>query len=558
MYTYTMPGEPESSSIHAAIYMRRSTSHGSIEDEGTLRAQQAKCVAYIEEHGWSFDPKTDVYWEIASGYKRDAKRDQFKLLLGRATEGVYQVVVSFRFDRASRDWIQWGKILDSLPESFSWHSADERKNTTDDKMMVGIFASIAGEEIATNKARVLNSKKQRREEGHFLGSNRPFGWKIVKKENRRTLELDPTEAPMLVEVIDKILAGDSVRAACSYLTEQGVETTYPNKVSRNGKPPPPRTKWNPATLLRLLRSPVLIGYESRKLAKGVVKHTIDNPREIFEPLISLEKWNQLQSRLERQSEVRSDPVRTSLLAGIVECGECGYSLTTGGPSSGGHSAVYRCKSRYDRGPEWCPGCSISRQHLDTHISMLSLYLLIRPQPEPGPNPVREELARLQLQAENLMAHAHEFDTAMLQRTFKKNINDISKREKELARWEPAPAPLTPPQELLGAIDLTQLQEVGADMSRAGELHVFGVWSSYGAAQRRELIASVIEKVVIARGDRAATARLPNNERGRIDHRIKVRLAHEPTALVPYFDALGLAMAEVWMRFSRDPTVKATE
>lgn len=522
----------------------------------TKQVQETRCLEYVAEQGWSIDPETDVYDDTGSASKRGVRRPRFELLLRRAQEGRYNRVVSWRFDRASRDYGAWGRIFTDLPDEFEWHSAEEGLNTGKDGMAVQIITAVAGNESLVNRKRVKASKELRAKQGHFLGSVRPFGWEpvLVTDEfdttgSRRSLRLCrvkeavkggvDNEADALKHVIEMVLAGSSITAAARWLSDSGWSTTPRTPGAEDG-PGAKRAWWSVATLMRLLRSPVLVGCRGNK-GQAIEKDDNGDLRQIFEPLIDWTTWLRLSERLERQSRTRLGTIQTSLLAGLVRCGVCGYSMGSGGPSSG-HSSVYRCKSRSDRGPEVCPGCSVSRPRLDSHISVLALLLLVGTPAPRAPDPVEEALARLQVKAQMLVANAGDYaGSPALEQAYRQQLEAIRREEETLNRKARRRMPSELPDNLSSSLDLRELVEAGLDPDRAtAGTEYLGQWASVGLAEKRELIASVIETVFVGKGDRAATARLPNDARGDIRARLSVVVASEPEITLDYNEALAMA------------------
>jgi DNA invertase Pin-like site-specific DNA recombinase len=510
-------------------------------------------VKYATERGWIFDMSADVYQDLGKGaWRTGAKRPSFDKMVKACTEGRYNRIVVYRMDRLSRDWTTWGELLGKLPNDFEIHSATEAVNSVTNKFAVQILAAVAEESSDATRSRVTAAKRERIKQGAFVGSLRPYGWDIATVAGRRTLVLNPAESVHLRHVVEMVMDGKSVMDGCRYLREQHQRTTMPDKRDENGDVIPRHAGWSGATLLRLLRSPVLIGCRGSKTTQANKRPPIEfgedgNPRVVSEPLIDLTTWRQLSARLEQQSTRRAS-TRTSLLAGIIRCNLCGYAMATGGPSTGS-SAVYRCKSRYDRGAISCVGCSISRPRLEQHVSVLALLLLVGSELRPAEaDPMEERIAQLQVSMQQVASDLYDpvqaaSRTDELRSILQRQLNDYEEQLRAAKRATEKQRPSLPVPSSI-ADDFRQAAiDAGGDVEQLGtQLYRLESWEQLDIAERRQLIASVIDTVFIRQGNRAATARLPNAERGNIGRRLSVVLATGSGVQMDYGTALEQAAA----------------
>jgi|GEM_PF-6286383 len=539
----------------AAVYIRRSKAVAG-DPSSTAEVQEETCTAYIEREGGHLDPVTGIYRDLGrSAWRTGAKRDDFDKLLAACMAGKYDWIVVYRMDRLSRDWATWGRILDSLPDDFEIRSATENLNSVANKFAVQIMAAVAEEASDAIQKRVSGAKAVRIKQGAWVGSIRPFGWVPVDDGGRRTLVLKEDEAQALRHVVDMVLQGQSVSAGARWLSENGWATTMPPKVNDDGSIEPKNIWWSRTSLLRLLRSPVMIGCRGSKIKKGERQEEViyvdGKPLQVFEPLIDQETWNRLKERLQRQSKSRHRP-SSSLLAGLVRCAACGYALGSGGPPEG-HTSVYRCRSRLDRGPQVCEGCSISRPRLDQHVSVLALLLLVGPAPSTITGDETKRIAEVTASIEQVVNDLHplgrEQPMPETRRALQSRLEDM---EAELRRLKKAVegrrGPVAIPTDL-DAEFRDALTDAGADASRLSELHQLTSWMALDTNARREMITSVIDRVEVARGNRSEVARLPNEQRGRVGHRLQIALARDPSTLMTYDEALAVAMAGAALRLA---------
>ena len=541
---------PSTNGERAAIYVRRSTSktRGGGLESVSFEIQIDSAETFIREHGWEYDPKVDRVIETVSA-TRVRDRPGWLTLLDKADAGTYQHIVVYNLDRAARLWGDWSRIFDHT--NFRLWSAKQQINSVEHAEVMQMAVVFGGREARLIALRVGDAKKKLAEGGNFLGTFAPFGFQIVQRDGRRILTPKPGEDELLKQAIDRVIAGASVAAAARWLTEQGAVPAGPKRTGPDGKKRKNRY-WSSAALIRLLRSPVLIGCRSYKTASasGAEAHgrePLRNPKTheldvVFDPLISVAKWRQLQARLARQSKSRLKDASPSLLGGLVFCSQCGYPMgASGGNTERRHTMVYRCQTRSVRGPSRCAGNSVSRVHLERCAAQLAMLLLIGPPASSdGPDLREQRIAELEGQIEAIVRDLYP-DSGRPSAVVAKALHArLKEKEAELEehqkivpiRTGQRSAPPALVEEWRGRL---RSLDVGKDGLAA--LQPVGLWETLPVEERRELIAGVLDRIVVTRGNRAATARLPNEQRGWIEDRLQVALVSDPTELVPYTDAL---------------------
>jgi hypothetical protein len=171
-----------------------------------------------------------------------------------------------------------------------------------------------------------------------------------------------------------------------------------------------------------------------------------------------------------------------------------------------------------------------------------LLLLIGPAPSTdGPDPRAEQIARLELQIEEIVNRLYPAGGNPPAATQARALEHALKaREAELELLQKvAPIRRGPAKVSNELLDEFRRELLAADVGRDGLAHFerVGLWPGLPLAERREIVASVLDRILVAKGDRAATARLPNDQRGRIEGRLRVATASDPSRVVSYTEAL---------------------
>jgi hypothetical protein len=135
----------------------------------------------------------------------------------------------------------------------------------------------------------------------------PFGYRAVRCGEGWELQTDPEQASVIVEIADRILAGDSLTGIASALNEQGIPTPYDWNRQRSGRPAR-GGHWTIDTL-RAVVGPHLDG-----------RYVVDSDGRPVLPapaILTPVRYEELETELNRR--------RAAPLQGIVKCA-CGSWL----------------------------------------------------------------------------------------------------------------------------------------------------------------------------------------------------------------------------------------
>lgn len=300
-------------------------------------AQRRAIEQYAESQGWRL---VESFSDIGrSGFDPKVQRPGLETLLTAIERGGVERVIVWKLDRLTRRGIsealaiverieRAGAALVSVTEPFDTSSA----------LGQGIFAlllSLARAESEKLAERVRSGKMIVRERGGWLGGPVPYGFRVERVERpgyaASRLVVDPERAEIVRSMVQDVLDDKSALSVVRRLNRAAIA-------------PPRGREWSHASVLGLLRSPVLAGH----LPDGHGGVTSDGDGIALacgEALISQDEWRQLQRRLEPRKGRK--PQVPSLLGGIALCAGCGSTM--GGDRS---QNQYRC-TRAARGLD-CP------------------------------------------------------------------------------------------------------------------------------------------------------------------------------------------------------------
>lgn len=353
----------------AGIYCRLSYApDGSIEK---VERQEADCRNLAARLGW---PVTDqhVYVDNSkSAWQRDRKRPAWDAMLQAIDRGDIDALIVYHGDRLIRQPYDLEKLIgiaDMKGVRIASPSGTRNLDSPDDRFVLRIEAAQACRESDNISRRVRRKIKARAEEG--LGQNggrRPFGYGLpVPGKTRLRIDPDtgeqlevpfidrsqivPTEAAILREAANRLLAGQSINGVCRWMNQRCTTT-------EGGQ-------WNSKNLKMLLTSPRVTGLVEHE---GVL-YPADWPA-----IIEREVWVDLAALFDHSSELHpyQGRRREYLLSGIAECpsGHRMRQKPTGGRNRK-DSRIYYCAV-----PDCTTQVGRNMHHLDTYVTGAVLALL---------------------------------------------------------------------------------------------------------------------------------------------------------------------------------------
>ncbi|WP_336879796.1 recombinase family protein [Rhodococcus globerulus] len=309
------------------------------------------------------------------------------------------VIVVYRMDRIVRrlldlaDLIRWGQThsvsLVSATESF----LDLTSPFGD--IIALLVAKVAELELEAISSRISSAYHHNRQLGKWTGGAQlPWGYLPRETDDGWRLYPDPVAAPVIKEVAERVLAGETLRAIAHDLNEREIPTAKDRMNQHLGREMQGYS-WTGGGLRRAMASPTMLGYatvrEPKRDANGVVQRDSNGrklvgdeeilrspdgtPIQRADPILKKRVFDLLAAELVSR-ENRKEPTKRSnaLLLRVIFCGVCGrpcYRLK-GGQT---RRPRYRCSSAQYKST--CGNGSVVMEEFDDMIEGQLLELLGR-------------------------------------------------------------------------------------------------------------------------------------------------------------------------------------
>lgn len=303
----------------------------------SVTEQEKECRAVCQRNGWPVD-RVVTDNDIGASRWSQKKRPGYQSLPGILRPG--HVLVAWESSRATRIPRETEDLIDLCMERgavLCYSGAVLDPEVPADRLMLRVTGAMGAHEADLTRNRVLRDVRARVAEGKPHG-RMPYGYSRVVTDmttGRTEWKPDPVQAPIVREIVDRVLAGASLFVIARDLDARGV--TPPSR----GGDHPPAESWMPRRMRTMLLSPTYAGLRTHR---GVV-----TGKGSWEPIITETEHQRLAAILTNPARKthHSGSTPVHLLSGIAVCGVCGKELRWFGPKSV-KTPTYQCPDNHVR------------------------------------------------------------------------------------------------------------------------------------------------------------------------------------------------------------------
>lgn len=303
--------------MKAVIYARYSSDS---QREESIEGQLRECREYAERNNMTI---VGTYIDRALSAKT-ADRPEFQHMIKDSAKELFQIVLVWKLDRFSRDRYDSAHYKHILKKngvkviSAKEHISEGPEGIILEAMLEG-YAEFYSAELSE---KIHRGQKENALKGKNNGGGVPLGYLLDKKAQK--LAIDPTTAPLVVEVFEKYADGKSVRSIVEDFNARGLKT-------KRGQP------FNINSFSSLLKNRKYIGeyrYQDVVIEGGVPAIV---PEDLF---------NRVQERMERNrhAPAMAKAKEDYLLTTKLFCGKCERMMVgeSGTSHTGDKHYYYKC------------------------------------------------------------------------------------------------------------------------------------------------------------------------------------------------------------------------
>ncbi|MFI0861774.1 recombinase family protein [Streptomyces smyrnaeus] len=464
--------------VCVVLYARISQDEAGLERGVTNQLAEARTLA--ASRGWTV--VSEFHDNDISATHGDHREGYEALLRAVAGGGIDKIVV-FHTSRLWRNRTERAQGIEMLGAAKVGIIPVEGQELSLDSASGRGLAGLLGEfdtmESELKSERVRLAARKRAEEGRANGSV-AYGWQRVYTRDERgqvtgfkDIEY-PAQATIVREIVDRLLAGESLRAVTESLNHRGVPAPGAGQRRKRARDQNgDGSLWNKTSVKKIALRPANVGIRVHRGAEYPAA---------WPPLISRERHERVKALLtDPARSARRDGSRKHLLSwGIGECGECGGVLRVarkGNPRGGTKKELYICA-----GPKGCTGRD--KRYVDEMVSAVVVERLSRADAADifagDDQAAADAIARAEELRSRLDLAADDYATGILTRSQLHRVTASLLPQIEAAEREA--------RNLRPALDVTMLELVGKHASTA--------WDRLSVTQRRGVLDVLNMRVVI--------------------------------------------------------------
>lgn len=349
------------------IYLRLSKddNNGHLESM-SISNQRQLLKDFVLEKGWKLvEEYVDDGWTGTN-----FERPSFKRMIDDALNGKINCIITKDLSRLGRNYVQAGYYTDEFfPENdIRYIAINDSIDTINDDNDMTAFHHVLNEIYPKQVSKkVRQVKRKSAEQGMFMGSQAPYGYK-KSPEDKHILIIDDEAALIIKRLFNEFASGDTARQIADRLNEEKVDSPRFYHYAKMGRINPlteEKNVWGSATVLQLLRNQVYIGnmvqgkrktvsFKTKKMRQVSPENwiVVENTHE---PIVERELWDKVHNRMRTNSRVAKTKEKTvGMFAGILRCADCNSPLAYMRKKlANGEKGLYRCSRYNNNGSNAC-------------------------------------------------------------------------------------------------------------------------------------------------------------------------------------------------------------
>lgn len=351
---------------NTVIYARYSSDS---QREESIEGQIRECKQYAEKNGLTV---LNCYIDRALSAKTD-NRPEFQQMIKDSEKGLFDLVLVWKLDRFSRDRYDSAHYKHILKKNgVKVISATENiSDRPDGILMESMLEGMAEYYSAELTEKVKRGQTENALKGKMNGGQIPLGYLLGKDKK---LEVDPLNAPVIVEIFERYADGETVRTIVEDFNRRNLKTSQ-NKPFSMG------------SFTAMLKNRKYIGeykYRDVVIPDGVPAIV---PKDVFQ---------RVQERIEKnkRAPAHMKAKQEFLLSSKLFCGKCGREMV--GESGKSHTGTihyyYKCGNAKRK--KGCNKKAIKKDLIERAVVLLTVNRALQ---DKEINKIADALIRIQKQ-----------------------------------------------------------------------------------------------------------------------------------------------------------------
>lgn len=325
--------------ITAAVYARLSRDDELEGESNSIRNQKYKCAEVAKELGYA-----NILYYVDDGISGMVEqRPQFQKLIQDIKRGVVGAVICKDQSRLSRDMIVAHKFIELCVdfEDVRLVAISDGLDTKEriERTFIG-FRSIVNESYSEDISKKCRMAVQTKGKSGAPIGRPPYGYMTnpTVKSDLPYWIVDHEAAYIVKRIFNGYLDGKGTAQIAADLEGEGVLTpmnyVISKGINRGGKRNEKPSKWHSTTIIKILGMSEycgdIINFKTyTKSYRNTKQYKNENPvvfKNVHEPIISREKWEQVQEIRRKIKKRKTIDGERNIFSGLLICKDCGNKL----------------------------------------------------------------------------------------------------------------------------------------------------------------------------------------------------------------------------------------
>ena len=290
----------------------------------SLETQESLARTFAKERGLIVTKCYIDYEYSGKTFNRPAYQDMMEDI----KNGVINCIIIRDLSRLGRNYIEMGQLIDkvfpfmgvrfiSINDNLDTLNGLENKKSFEVEIK-NLVNDLYSKDISK---KVTASHIQKAKQGYFIAGFAPYGYKLERREGGNRLIIYPIVQPVMVDVFEKLMAGQSINQVTKYLNQQKVATPMAyRQTGKRYRTEKDTRQWQSANLQRLVLNPAFYGsLIQRRHNKTLSEKDFIQVDDCHEGYITKEEYQTLQKLISERRNIRkqTQPRTTNRYKGLI-------------------------------------------------------------------------------------------------------------------------------------------------------------------------------------------------------------------------------------------------
>ena len=290
----------------------------------SLETQESLARSFAKEKGLIV-AKCYIDYEYSG---KTFNRPAYQNMMEDIKNGVINCIIIRDLSRLGRNYIEMGQLIDKVfpfmgVRFISINDNLDTLNGLEDKKSFEVEIKNLVNDLYSKdiSKKVTASHIQKAKQGYFIAGFAPYGYKLERKEGGNRLIIDSIVQSVMVDVFEKLMAGQSINQVTKYLNQQKVATPMAyRQTGKRYRTEKDTRQWQSANLQRLVLNPAFYGsLIQRRHNKALSEKDFIQVDDCHEAYITKEEYQTLQKLIRERRSIRkqTQPRTTNRYKGLI-------------------------------------------------------------------------------------------------------------------------------------------------------------------------------------------------------------------------------------------------